>query len=122
MGFSFIRPKEVPSFSSRSDAFDYMFADLVDRGRDMLDAAEQAEKFADIIAKNKKIPDIPPKELNGLEKGIGYVKQLAALKKENPEIWDMVTGALGGVIGGFSGGGVAIEDPVVKDIDFESLD
>ena len=122
MGFSFARPKEVPSFSSRSDAFDYMFADLVDRGRDMLDAAEQAEKFADIIAKNKKLPDTPPKELNGLEKGIGYVKQLAALKKENPEIWDMVTGALGGVIGGFSGGGVAIEEPVVKDIDFESLE
>ena len=122
MGFSFTRPKEVPSFASRSDAFDYMFADLVDRGRDMLDAAEQAEKFADIIAKNKKLPDTQPKELNGLEKGIGYVKQLAALKKENPEIWDMVTGALGGVIGGFSGGGVTIEEPVVKDIDFESLE
>jgi hypothetical protein len=57
-----------------------------------------------------------------LEKGIGYVKQLAALKKENPEIWDMVTGALGGVIGGFSGGGVVIEEPVVKDIDFETLE
>lgn len=122
MGFGFVKPKEVPSFSSRSDAFDYMFADLVERGRDMIEAAEQAERFADIIAKNKKLPDTPPKELNGLEKGIGYVKQLAELKKENPDIWDMITGALGGVIGGFSGGGVAIEEPVVKDIDFESLE
>ena len=50
------------------------------------------------------------------------MKQLAALKKENPEIWDMVTGALGGAIGGFSGGAVAIEEPVIKDIDFESID
>lgn len=122
MGFGFVKPKEVPSFSSRSDAFDYMFADLVERGRDMIEAAEQAERFADIIAKNKKLPDTPPKELNGLEKGIGYVRQLAELKKENPDIWDMITGALGGVIGGFSGGGVAIEEPVVKDIDFESLE
>lgn len=122
MGFSFTRPKEVPSFDSRSAAFDYMFADLVERGRDMIEAAEQAERFADIIAKNKKLPETPPKELNGLEKGIGYVKQLAALKKENPEIWDMVTGALGGVIGGFSGGSVAIEEPVIKDIDFENID
>jgi hypothetical protein len=122
MGFSFTRPKEVPSFNSRAAAFDYMFADLVERGRDMMEAAEQAERFADIIAKNKKLPETPPKELNGLEKGIGYVKQLAALKKENPEIWDMVTGALGGVIGGFSGGSVAIEEPVIKDIDFESID
>ena len=122
MGFGFTRPKEVPSFDSRAAAFDYMFADLVERGRDMIEAAEQAERFADIIAKNKKLPETPPKELNGLEKGIGYVKQLAALKKENPEIWDMVTGALGGVIGGFSGGSVAIEEPVIKDIDFESID
>ena len=122
MGFSFVRPKEVPSFNSRSEAFDYMFADLVERGRDMIESAEQAEKFADIISKNKKLPDVPPKELNGLEKGIGYIKQLATLKKENPEIWDMVTGALGGVIGGFSGGSVAIEEPIVKDIDFENLE
>ena len=122
MGFSFTRPKEVPSFSSRSDAFDYMFADLVERGRDMIEAAEQAEKFADIIAKNKKLPDTPPKELNGLEKGIGYVKQLAALKKENPEIWDMVAGALGGVIGGFSGGSVAIEEPVTREVNLDEIE
>lgn len=121
MGFSFSKPKEMPAFGSKSEAFDYMFADLVERGRDMMDAAEQAERFAEIVAKNKKLPDVPPKELNGLEKGIGYMKQLAALKKENPEIWDMVTGALSGVIGGFSGGGVTIEEPVVKDIDFEAL-
>lgn len=122
MGFSFTRPKEVPSFNSRSEAFDYMFADLVERGRDMMEAAEQAEKFASIVAKNKKLPDVPPKELNGLEKGIGYIKQMAELKKENPEIWEMVTGALSGVIGGFSGGSVTIEEPKVKDIDFESLE
>lgn len=122
MGFSFTRPKEVPSFNSRSEAFDYLFADLVERGRDMMEAAEQAEKFASIVAKNKKLPDVPPKELNGLEKGIGYIKQMAELKKENPEIWEMVTGALSGVIGGFSGGSVTIEEPKVKDIDFESLE
>ena len=50
------------------------------------------------------------------------MKQLAALKKENPEIWDMVTGALGGVIGGLSGGSVAIDEPVIRNIDFENID
>jgi hypothetical protein len=61
--------------------------------------------------------------MNGLEKGIVYVKQLAALKKENPEIWDMVTGVISGVAGGFAGGGsVAIEEPVVQNIDFENID
>lgn len=122
MGFSF-KKKEVPSFTSRSEAFDYLFADLVENGRDMMEAAEQASKFADIVAKNKKLPDTPPKQLNGLEKGIGYMKQLATLKKENPEIWDMITGAIGGVIGGFTGSGsVVVEELPVVDIDFENLE
>lgn len=122
MGFSF-KKKEVPSFTSRSEAFDYLFAELVENGRDMMEAAEQASRFADIVAKNKQLPDIPPKQLNGLEKGIGYMKQLATLKKENPEIWDMITGALGGVIGGFTGSGsVVVEEPPVVDIDFENLE
>jgi hypothetical protein len=115
--------KDIPVFTSKSDAFDYMFAELVNKGKDMMEAAEQAEKFAEIIAKNKKLPDTPPKELNGLEKGIGYIKQMAELKKENPEIWDMVTSALSGVIGGFSGGGgIAIEEPVTREINLEEID
>ena len=115
--------KDIPVFTSKSDAFDYMFAELVNKGKDMMDAAEQSEKFAEIIAKNKKLPDTPPKELNGLEKGIGYIKQMAELKKENPEIWDMVTGALGGVIGSFSGGSkVTVEEPPMANIDFDSLE
>lgn len=123
MHFSFNKTKKVPSFSSRSEAFDFLFADLVEQGRDMMEAAEQAERFAEIVAKNKNLPDQPPRPMNGLEKGIGYVKQLAALKKENPEIWDMVTGVISGVAGGFAGGGsVAIEEPVVQNIDFENID
>ena len=76
MGFSFTRPKEVPSFNSRAAAFDYMFADLVERGRDMIEAAEQAEKFADIIAKNKKLPDTPPKESSAKYSLIAWSDQM----------------------------------------------
>lgn len=123
MIFTFKQPKSVPAFASRAEAFDYMLSELVGNGRDMMEAAEQASRFADIVATNKKLPDSPPKELNGLDKGIAYMKQLATIKQENPEIWDMVTGALGGVIGSFSGGGkVAIEEPPVADIDFDSLE
>lgn len=123
MIFTFKQPKSVPAFASRAEAFDYMLSELVGKGRDMMEAAEQASRFADIVATNKKLPDAPPKELKGLDKGIAYMKQLATIKQENPEIWDMVTGALGGVIGSFSGGGkVAIEEPPVADIDFDSLE
>lgn len=123
MIFSLKNPKPVPAFASRAEAFDYMMSELVGKGRDMMEAAEQAAKFADIVATNKKLPDTPPKELNGLDKGIAYMKQLSAIKQENPEIWDMVTGALGGVIGSFSGGSkVTVEEPPMANIDFDSLE
>lgn len=123
MNFTFKQPKTLPAFASRAEAFDYMLSDLVSRGRDAMEAAEQAARFADIVATNKKLPDTPPRELNGLDKGLAYMKQLAAIKQENPDIWDMVTGALGGVIGSFSGGGkVTIEEPAPVDIDFDNLE
>lgn len=123
MVFPFKQPKQVPTFTSRAEAFDYMLSELVDKGTDMMEAAEKAAKFADIVATNKKLPDTPPKQLNGLDKGLAYMKQLTIIKSENPEIWDMVTGAIGGVIGSFSGGGkVAIEEPPTANIDFDNLE
>lgn len=123
MGFSFKQPKTLPAFTSRAEAFDYMLSELVASGTDMMEAAEQAARFADIVATNKKLPATPPRELNGLDKGLAYMKQLASIKSESPEIWDMVTSALSGVIGSFSGGGkVQLEEPPETNIDFDNLE
>ena len=117
----FTRNKDIPQFYYRSEAFDYMFAQLVKKGKDMMDAAKQANEFADIIATNKKLPDAPPPPMNALDKGMMYLKQISAIKKENPEIWDMVTSAASGIIGGFSGS-ATIETPIETSIDFTNLD
>lgn len=122
MGF-FDKPKPIPSFTSRAEAFDFMFSHQVNKGVDMLAAAEQANKFADIVAQNKKLPDAPQKPLNAIEKGMVYLKQLAELKSQNPDIWDMLTGIAGGVIGGFTGSPTTvIEEPKPATIDFNNLD
>lgn len=124
MGIFDKRIKRVPSFAYRSEAFDYYFAKLIDDGKDEIIAAEQAEKFADIIAKNKKLPDSPPPPMNGLQKGVMYVKQIASLKEEHPEVWSLATGVLGGLIGGFTGIATVStqEEPPQEHIDFEHLD
>lgn len=98
----FFSKKSVPAFTSRSAAFDYIFAEQIEKGVDALDAAEKASKFADIIATNKALPSAPPKPTNGLETCIGYIKQVAALKREHPEVWDLITGAAGGLISSFA--------------------
>ena len=95
--------KQVPVFKSRAEAFDYMFAEMCDRGADLPDAAKRADEFADIIAKNRSLPDVPEKQKNAIETCVGYLQQISAIKRDHPDIWDLATGAIGGLIGAVVG-------------------
>jgi hypothetical protein len=123
MGLFDKQTKPIPRFAYRSEAFDYYFAKLIEEGRDEMSAAEQADKFANIVATNKRLPDTPPPPMNAIEKGVSYAKQIVAIKQDNPELWDLATSVLGGIIGGFAGGttAVAIQEPTTENIDFNNL-
>lgn len=123
MGLFDKQTKPIPSFAYRSEAFDYYFAKLIEEGRDEMSAAEQADKFANIVATNKGLPDSPPPPMNTIEKGVFYAKQIVAIKQDNPELWDLATSVLGGIIGGFAGGttAVSIQEPTTENIDFNNL-
>jgi hypothetical protein len=119
----FTKDRHVPTFAYRSEAFDYRFAELVERGYDLTDAAKEANEFAKIIAENKRLPDAPAPEMSIIEKGVYYAKQIADIKRENPDIWDMVTSVASGIIGGFAGGSVvALQEPQQTEINFDNLD
>lgn len=123
MGLFDKQTKPIPRFAYRSEAFDYYFAKLIEEGKDEMSAAEQADKFANIVATNKRLPDSPPPPMNTIEKGVFYAKQIVAIKQDNPELWDLATSVLGGIIGGFAGGttAVAIQEPTTENIDFNNL-
>ena len=95
--------RKTPTFKSRAEAFNYMFAALYENGADPLNAAERANSFADIVATNLGLPKEPEKPQSMVEKTITIVKQVAVVKKEYPEVWDLVAGAIGGLIGAFTG-------------------
>lgn len=117
--------KPVPVFNSRAEAFDYMFAEMCDRGADLSDAAKRADEFADIIAKNRALPAAPEKQKNVVEKCVVFLQQVSVIKKENPEIWNLATGAIGGLIGAFAGA-KTVEDDHKDDIppppDFNNIE
>lgn len=123
MAFFSKEQKQVPRFAYRSEAFDYYFAKGVEEGKDEMVVAEQADKFADIVAKNKHLPDAPPPPMNAIEKGVYYANQIASIKREHPDIWELVTSVAGGLIGGFTGGAtaVSIQEPPTENIDFNNL-
>ena len=95
--------RKTPTFKSRAEAFNYMFAELYENGADPLNAAERANSFADIVATNLGLPAEPEKPQSMVEKTITIVKQVAVIKKDYPEVWDLVVGAIGGVIGAVAG-------------------
>ena len=123
MGLFDKQTKPIPRFAYRSEAFDYYFAKLVEEGKDEMSAADQADKFANIVATNKRLPDSPPPPMNAIEKGVYYANQIASIKRDHPDIWDLLTSVAGGLIGGFTGGAtaVAIQEPATENIDFNNL-
>ena len=120
----FKNDRPLPKFGARSDAFDFMFAERIAQGDDYATAAEKADKFADIISKNKKLPSVPPKPKNGIETAVEYVEQIAAVKKNHPEVWELVVGGLGGLISGFlvkDSNASSAEELKPVEIDFENI-
>ena len=95
--------RKVPEFKSRAEAFNYMFAELYENGEDPINAAERANSFADIITTNLGLPKEPEKPKSMVEKTITFVKEVSVIKKEYPEAWDLLVGAIGGVIGAVTG-------------------
>lgn len=118
--------RKVPVFKSRAEAFNYMFTELYENGADPINAAERANSFADIISTNLGLPSEPEKPKSMVEQGINMVKQVVVIKKEYPEVWDLIVGAIGGIIGAVAGNKAASSDDV-QDVqptpmDFENME
>ncbi|MBR5498875.1 MAG: hypothetical protein IKV75_01790, partial [Bacteroidales bacterium] len=78
---------------------------------------------ADIVAKNKGLPDLPEKQKNAIEKGMGYLQQILVIKKDHPEIWDLLAGLVGGAVGAFAGIKAADDKPSLPEpLDFSSME
>lgn len=110
----------IPKFNSRAEAFDYMLASLCEKGVDIMDAAQKAEAFAEIVAKNRSLPEAPK---NFVAQCMDMLKQVAEVKQQYPEAWEIVSGVLGGVVGVIAGTKVAEaeEEQNAEPIDFDNL-
>ena len=111
----------VPVLRSRAEAFDYMFAILVEKGEDMMEAAQKAEQFAEIVCKNRALPDAPK---NFVQQCVGMLREVGEVRKEYPEMWEIISGVLGGVVGVLAGSKVAKEEDnePIQPLDFDNME
>jgi hypothetical protein len=112
---------DIPTFTSRAEAFDYMLTTLVGKGEDIMTAAEKAEAFADIVCRNRALPDKPK---TFVQQCVGALKEVSEVKREYPEMWEIVSGVLGGVVGVLAGSKASKEthdDSPVQPLDFDNM-
>ena len=112
-------------FKTRSEAFSFMLTLLMSQKTEPLKAAQQADEFAEIFAKNKGLPDKiePPKE--GIDKIISVVDKTANYCSEHPQVLEFITGAATFAVGLFAGkksNPAPAPEPVGEKINFDEID
>lgn len=91
----FKKPKELStSFASRADAFNTMLAHRLEEGDDYLVAAEKADKFADIYAKNNGLPDQQEPRREGMDKIVYNIEKVVQIADSHPRIVELIVGAI----------------------------
>ena len=83
------------SFSTRAEAFAYMLNyQLTEKKADPMEAAKNANEFADISAKNMGIPTIVEPPPQGVDKIIKSVDKVMCYCEEHPKAVDYLVGAV----------------------------
>jgi hypothetical protein len=83
------------SFSTRAEAFAYMLNyQLNEKKADPMEAAKNANEFADIFAKNMGIPTIVEPPPQGVDKIIKSVDKVMCYCEEHPKAVDYLVGAV----------------------------
>lgn len=99
--------KPIPTelnFSTRSEAFNYMLAYLIDkRGVEPLEAAQKANEFAEIFAVNNNIPVTIEPEPKGIDKYLSMAEKIGNYIETHPKVVEYGIPAITFLAGLFTG-------------------
>lgn len=102
--FTYKKKSFETNFRSRAEAFNSMLAYLIEERKiDPMQAAKEANQFAEIFAVNMGLPTTVEPERKGYDKVMYYVKETVTMVKENPEIVNFLIPAATFVAGLFTG-------------------
>lgn len=115
------------SFSTRAEAFAYMLNyQLTEKKADPMEAAKNANEFADIFAKNMGIPTIVEPPPQGVDKIIKSVDKVMCYCEEHPKAVDYLVGAVTFAAGLFTQKTLDNDNtptkPQQEPIDFDKID
>lgn len=102
--FSYKKKSFETNFRSREEAFSAMLAYLIeDEKKDPMEAAKQANEFAEIFAVNMGLPVKKEPEKKGYDKVMYYMKETTTFIKENPQVVEYLIPTVTFIAGLFTG-------------------
>lgn len=110
--FSYKKKSFETNFRSREEAFSAMLAYLIEEEKKQpMEAAKQANEFAEIFAVNMGLPTKAEPEKKGYDKIMYYMKETTTFVKENPQIVEYIVPAVTFIAGLFTGKNSQQEQP-----------
>lgn len=110
-------------FACSADAYVYILNYELEKGTELMKAAEKADLFTELYIKHTGIPKVIVPEPQGIDKTIIMIQKIIKVGKDNPEIIDILKGAA--VFGAGMFTGKAVEDKREEDkeeeIDFSHI-
>lgn len=103
---TFFQQKKTPDlhFTTRAEAFNYMLAYMMEEKKaDPLEAAKQANEFAEIFAKNMGIPLKIEPDLKGVDKYISAAEKIGNYIETHPKVVEYGIPAITFIAGLFTG-------------------
>lgn len=102
--FSYKKKSFETNFRSREEAFSAMLAYLIEEEKKQpMEAAKQANEFAEIFAANMGLPVKVEPEKKGYDKVMYYMKETTNFVKENPQVVEYLVPAVTFIAGLFTG-------------------
>lgn len=101
-------PLELQGFRTRRDAFSAMLQYLInEKSIEPMEAAKQADEFANLFAKNMGLPERIESPKTGIDLWLANLEKASAWAEKNPKIIEIgkpiLTGAFSALLGAFAG-------------------
>lgn len=116
----------LPVFATRGEAFAYMLQQRLNAGVDAMIAAEQANEFAEIFARNMQLPEKVEPQPKGIDKVLMSIDKVSVWVDQHPKVVEMIVPTVTFIAGLFTAKATAPAPPPTppqnEPIDFDQVE
>ena len=114
---------DLPQFTTRGEAFAYMLQQQLTSGVEAMAAAKRADEFADIFAKNMRLPEKVEPQPKGLDKVLMSIDKVSVWVDAHPKVVEMIVPTVTFIAGLFTAKATTSVPPPESNepIDFENV-